>query len=341
MQLPSFWKILLFILILINFLFLFRSTRKETVLVTGGLGFIGSNLVDELLTEFDVIIFDDKSTGNNFNEKATCIIGDISEVDHFKLIPNNVKVDYIIHFGAAISVTESMVNPQKYHRINVLGSKNVLDWAVKNHVRKFVAASSASVYGVPKDIPLREDSPTSPISPYAESKLLMEQLMEKYNKKYGIVAIALRFFNVYGPRQNPDSQYSGVISKFIDSASKNISLKIFGDGTNTRDFIFVKDVCQANIMALKNGKGFHVYNVGTGVETELNELSKQIIEISKSFSKLQYFPAKEGDIQFSLANISKIQQDLDWYPEVHLKKGLKETINWYTNKNKGSKRKSL
>jgi len=215
MQLPSFWKILLFILILINFLFLFRSTRKETVLVTGGLGFIGSNLVDELLTEFDVIIFDDKSTGNNFNEKATCIIGDISEVDHFKLIPNNVKVDYIIHFGAAISVTESMVNPQKYHRINVLGSKNVLDWAVKNHVRKFVAASSASVYGVPKDIPLREDSPTSPISPYAESKLLMEQLMEKYNKKYGIVAIALRFFNVYGPRQNPDSQYSGVISKFI------------------------------------------------------------------------------------------------------------------------------
>jgi len=313
------------------FLFVFPAGRSnsETVLLTGGLGFIGSNLVDELLVEgYNVIIFDDKSTGNNYNAKAITIIGDITVKEDFRHL-NTLRVDFVVHFAAAISVAESMEDPAKYERINFEGSENVIEWATSHKVRKIVAASSAAVYGIPNELPLTEDSPLGPISPYAETKLNMEQLFKKYNKIYGIDAICLRFFNVYGPRQSPKSSYSGVISKFLDQSVKGDDLVIYGDGKNTRDFVFVKDVARANIAAIQMGTGFKVYNVGTESITTLSSLASTIIRVTDSESKIDYKKEREGDIKDSLSNTTKIRMELGWAPRVTLEQGLRRTYNWY------------
>jgi UDP-glucose 4-epimerase len=201
--------------------------KKEKVLVTGGLGFIGSNLVEELLNEgYIVVVFDDRSNGNNFNKNAITIIGDITNKEDFKKLPNNI--DYVIHFAAAISVSESVLNPEKYTKINVEGSRNVLEWSIQHNIKKFISASSSSVYGNSEIIPLEENFELHPISPYAKSKLEMEKIQQEFYNKYNLTNICLRFFNVYGPNQNPKSPYSGVISKFIGNFFEKITIiKIF------------------------------------------------------------------------------------------------------------------
>jgi len=304
------------------------ASMHETVLLTGGLGFIGSHLVDELLVRgYTVVIFDDKSTGHNFNPEAITIIGDITKVNDFDLI--KYKVDYIVHFAAAISVAESMVDPAKYERINVEGSRNVFEWGANHNVKKIVSASSASVYGVPEVLPLSEDAPTAPISKYASSKLAMEQLQKDCYDNYKVDNIALRFFNVYGPRQNPKSTYSGVISKFIEQASNNKPLTILGDGTNTRDFVYVKDIAKAIILAIKNGVGFKIYNVGTSTEITITQIAETIIAICHSSSIIEYKDPRPGDIKSSLSDTSRIKKEIGWHPTVSLREGLKETISWY------------
>eukprot|EP01114_Cavostelium_apophysatum_P014202 TRINITY_DN3624_c0_g1_i2.p1 TRINITY_DN3624_c0_g1~~TRINITY_DN3624_c0_g1_i2.p1 ORF type:complete len:352 (-),score=22.37 TRINITY_DN3624_c0_g1_i2:218-1273(-) len=327
---------LLFLLIFFGMLFFWIPLPKrhvETVMLTGGLGFIGSTLVDELLIDgFRVVIFDDESTGHNYNDNAITIIGDITFPEDFAAI--SLRVDYIVHFAAAISVAESMSNPKKYDRINIDGSRNVLEWAVRHKVKKVVAASSAAVYGTPKVLPLEETAPLGPISPYATTKLDMEHLLQEYHEKHGLHAIALRFFNVYGPRQDPKSSYSGVISKFLDLADTGKDIVIYGDGKNTRDFVFVSDVARANIAALQHGTGFRVYNVGTETVTTITELAETIIKIVGFPVNIEYREERSGDIKDSLSNTTRIRTELGWYPKVSLEQGLRKTYRWYTSEMK-------
>jgi len=304
------------------------NITQECVLLTGGLGFIGSNLVDELLLQgYKVVVFDDKSTGHHYNNNAITIIGDISVNGSLDSITH--EVHYIVHFAAAISVTESMKDPAKYERINVLGSHNVLEWAVKRKVKKVISASSAAVYGAPKELPLSETSAVAPISPYAETKLNMEILQKKLFERHGTTCICLRFFNVYGPRQSPKSSYSGVISKFIEQAVEGKEIVIYGDGLNTRDFVFVKDVAAANIMAIKHGEGFRVYNVGTEHSITILQLAETIIQVTNSTAKIVLKDERSGDIKHSLSNTTRIRTDLSWYPKVRLNEGLQKTFAWY------------
>jgi UDP-glucose 4-epimerase len=202
------------------------------------------------------------------------------------------QIDYVVHYAAAISVPESMRDPAKYDRINVAGSRNIFQWAAIHQIKRVVAASSAAVYGIPtvkysssiylirKALPLSESSDTNPISPYATTKLDMEKLMEFYNKLYNKTDfIALRFFNVYGPRQDPKSSYSGVVSKFMQKAHEGSNIIINGDGYHTRDFVYVQDVARATILAMKKGEGFEVYNVGTENHVTMNDLASLVIEV--------------------------------------------------------------
>jgi len=313
---------------IIAFYFLTPSSHSEMVLVTGGLGFIGSNLVDELLVAgYDVIIFDDESSGHNHNSKAYTIFGDITIKQDFRQI--RPKIDYIVHLAAAISVEESMKNPKKYEDINLHGSRNVLEWAVEHKVKKVISASSAAVYGTPKILPVGEATKPNPISPYARTKLDMEYIHEEMNDKHGIDTICLRFFNVFGPRQDPKSGYSGVISKFIDNAMEGTDITIYGDGKNTRDFIFVKDIARAIMQAMKYGEGFQVFNVGTETITTITQLAQTIIRVTESDIDIKYKPARDGDIKDSLSNTSNIQNELRWIPQYTLEQGLRRTISWY------------
>jgi len=284
--------------------------------------------VDELLKrDYNVVIFDDQSTGNNYNPQARTIIGDVTVKEDFDLI--DVQIDYIVHFAAAISVAESMGNPSKYYKINFEGSRNILEWAVKNNVKRVVSASSAAVYGTPQSLPVREDDKLAPISPYAETKMHMEVLQKKFFMDYGLSSTCLRFFNVYGPRQSPRSPYSGVISKFLELAHEQKDLTIFGDGSTTRDFVYVGDVAKANIMALEKGTGFAIYNVGTESVTTLKGLADTVIHVTGSNSHVKYMTEREGDIKKSLSDCHNIKEALGWTPTVNLEEGLKLTYEWY------------
>jgi len=316
------------VLILLYFFSFFSKSNTRIVLLTGGLGFIGSNLAEELLSEgYKVIVFDDKSTGRTETPGTLTIIGDITNTSHFDRIKG--KVDFVIHLAAAISVAESISNPKKYDKINVDGSRNVFQWALFHGVKRVVSASSAAVYGTPQSLPLDELSPKSPLSPYADTKLKMEQIQEDFFWLHNLKSTALRFFNVYGPRQNPKSPYSGVISKFIEQAVNGKNITIFGDGSNSRDFVFVKDVARACIAALKDEKDFQIYNVGTETRITMKQLANLVIELVGSESSVVYLPERAGDIKHSLSNSQKLKKDLKWKPHISLNNGLEKTIAWY------------
>jgi len=308
--------------------------QKEVVLVTGGLGFIGSHTIEALLQKgYKVEVLDDASNGHNYKQLATSYsakwtAGDISVPSDFDQIG---KVDYIIHLAAAISVAESMNDPQKYNRTNVEGSRNMLDFAKKRGVKMVVAASSAAVYGdIPDKLPIDETNLYGGVSPYAFTKWEMELLMKQFNEEQGVRSIALRFFNVYGPRQDPTSPYSGVISKFMDMSQKNADVTIFGDGEQTRDFVYVKDVARAIITAMESSKDkFDAFNVCTGVKTSVKDLASSVIEQFGASSKVTHGPAREGDIKKSECNPSKAKQTLGFEYKHTVQQGLAETRDWF------------
>lgn len=270
-------------------------------LVTGGEGFIGSRIVRNTGGE----AFDLKSGKNILDE--TLLSQAVSGVSG------------MFHCAAKISVPESIQFPEMYFETNVLGTKSVIKAAEKAGI-KIVFSSSAAVYGESK-IRVQEDAQLFPQSPYAENKRDGEELL----RKSSIPHIALRYFNVYGPGQSP--QYAGVISAFIKNALKGEDLMIFGDGKQVRDFIFVDDVVSANI-AVMNYKNtfFEIFNIGTGTETNLNDLAQMIIKLTKSSSKIIYKAAREGDIVYSQADVSKAERILGWKAKVSLEEGLKKTI---------------
>jgi nucleoside-diphosphate-sugar epimerase len=305
----------------------------ERVLVTGGAGFIGSNIVVELLDKgFDVRVLDNLSTGSSGNlsglKGVEVINGDIRDMETVRKAVSGV--DYILHQAALPSVSRSVENPLESNECNVAGSLNVLDAARKGDVKRIVYASSSSVYGDAKELPKREDMELMPLSPYAVTKIAVEHYFSVFSKVYGMRSIGLRYFNVYGPRQNPESEYAAVIPRFIKAALSGQRPVIYGDGEQTRDFTYVKDAVNANLLAMKaQGVDHEVFNVGTGKSITVNELLRKISSISGKVVEADHTDPREGDIRDSLADISKAGRILGYKPGYDMESGLKETIEWF------------
>lgn len=227
---------------------------------------------------------------------------------------------------------ESTRLPEKYERINVEGSRKVLDWAVKNGIKRVVAASSGATYGtpLPENLPLREETATGGICAYATTKFKMEHLMKEYNTNYGLASTALRFFNVYGPRQDPHSSYSGVVSWFMEQAKINGTLKVTGDGDQYRDFVFVKDVARAIRTAmLLPDQEFDVFNVCTGVKTSVNMVAQKIVEKFGSKAAITHIPFRSGDVKESVCSPVKAKTKLGFTAAYDFSDGIAQTRDWF------------
>ncbi len=303
------------------------------VLVTGGAGFIGSHLVDRLLAEgFEVIVLDNLRSGSLDNVRRHVgeggfrfVQGDVRDA---RLVDGLVgDVDCVFHLAALVSVPESVRDPVLTHDINVNGTLNLLKASVDRGVERFVYASSCAVYGNAEQMPIKEGCPTRPMSPYGVSKLTAEGYVRKYFEDFGLETVCLRYFNVYGPRQ-AYSDYSGVITQFINRVRKGLPLMVFGDGEQTRDFVYVEDVVEANMLALKSGKAAgEVFNIGTGVATSINQLAETLLDIAdKRDLKILHYRAREGDIRHSVADISKAKEKMGYSPKVTLREGLKKLL---------------
>jgi UDP-glucose 4-epimerase len=303
------------------------------VVVTGGAGFIGSHLAEELAKRgYHVIVLDDLSTGKMKNiaellrgSKADFIQGNIANLALLgKLFQD---VDYVFHQAAIPSVPRSVENPLASHEANITGTLNVLLAARDNRVRKVIYASSSSVYGDTPTLPKREDMPPNPQSPYAVTKLAGEYYCQAFEQVYGLSTACLRYFNVYGPRQDPSSQYAAVIPRFIQRARKGSPPIIFGDGEQTRDFTFVKDAVEANILAAERD-ACGIFNIGKGEKLSINELAELIIELVGNKVDTIHQEPRPGDIRHSLAEISKAR-GFGYEPKYCLETGLRETIEWF------------
>jgi UDP-glucose 4-epimerase len=302
--------------------------------VTGGAGFIGSHIVEELgKPQHEVVIFDNLFSGKMENiqpflkkKNVTFVQGSITDLSLLKKICE--CADGIFHEGAIASVPRSIANPLATNEANVTGTLNVLIAARDCGVRKVLFASSSSVYGNTPTLPKREDMTPNPLSPYAVSKLTGEHYMKVFSEVYGLKTLSLRYFNVFGPRQDPKSEYAAVIPRFITKILSHESPTIYGDGGQTRDFTYVKDVVQANIRAMESdAQG--VYNVAYCQRINLNELASLIMDITGITVPLVYEPPRTGDVRDSLADINPAQEAFGFAPEYTVKTGLKETIAWY------------
>jgi len=313
------------------------SNGFSEILVTGGAGFIGSNLVDRLLADgFKVKVIDDLSTGDEQNlahlennESFEFIEGNVRDFD---LINKTVKgVDAVFHEAALVSVTRSVEDPLLSNEINVKGSLNLLKACVNANVKRFVYASSCAVYGDAEVLPVSEDLSAKPLSPYAVDKLATEKYAKVFFDVYGLETVGLRYFNVYGPRQK-HGQYSGVISIFIKSFLENKSPTIYGDGEQTRDFVNVKDVVEANMLALsRRDIAGEVFNISSGKAFTINKIVKIIQKItSKESIDPIYTEPRLGDIKHSYAKITKAQRNLKFEPKVLLENGLEQLIKWHS-----------
>lgn len=301
----------------------------KRVLITGGAGFIGSHTVDLLLEKgFDVVVYDNMSTGklsnlNLFHSQLQVIQGDI--LDSAKLTKEMARCDAVLHLAALVSVPFSIEHPLETLQVNLQGFLNVLQ-AIReiNKPIRLVYASSAAVYGDDKNLPCRDDvALTSPaLSPYALEKVSNERYAELYAHLFGIHALGLRYFNVYGSRQDPKSPYSGVISKFIEQYKKNEPIKIFGDGEQLRDFIHVSEIARANLLALQSDY-CGVLNIATGKAETLKNLVSYIEKVGGHAAEVEFVNARAGDILKSYAKVEKAKQHLDFQSEISLQEGMK------------------
>lgn len=302
------------------------------IVVTGGAGFIGSHIVEYWLKQgAEVHILDNFRSGRRENAalfpEAVLREGSITERDFvFDVLKDT---DYVHHLAAMISVPESMDKPAECLDINVNGLLNILDAAREYHIKKVIHSSSAAVYGDNPVSPKTVDMRPQPKSPYGITKLDGEYYLAMYNEAFGLGTASLRYFNVFGPRQDPKSQYAAAIPIFVSKALKNEDLLIFGDGEQTRDFVFVKDVVQANIKAATNTAACSVYNVANGFAISIKELCELIIETTGSSSSIQFADPRPGDIKHSLASITGTRQVLGFEAQYDLKTGLKQTIEYF------------
>jgi len=301
------------------------------IIVTGGAGFIGSNLAEELLKRHEVTVIDDLSTGRIENlesimGKIDFIRGSITDIELLKR--EFAGADTIFHQAAIASVQSSVDNPVASNEANISGTLNVLVAARDCKVRKVVYASSSAAYGNDPVLPKREEMRPNPLSPYAVSKLAGEYYCQAFSEVYGLKTACLRYFNVYGPRQDPNSQYAAVIPRFITRISAGKAPVIYGDGEQTRDFAFVQDVVKANILAME-GPAEGVFNVACGCRVSLNELAAKIMRIAKMSIAPVYEAARPGDVRDSLADISRARRELGYEPEYDLEMGLQKTVEWF------------
>ncbi len=301
----------------------------SSVLVTGGAGFIGSHLVPSLLDRnYSVVVLDNLSSGTKENLQSIenrpgfiFIRGDVRNLEDVKKAAKDV--DAILHLAALIDVSASVADPLETFKVNVTGTLNLLQEAVKRNIQRFVLASSTAVYGDPKAFPIKEESPIQPISPYAASKAAAEAFCSAYAGCYMLDTVRLRFFNVYGPR-NENSPYSGVITKFLRKALVNEALTIEGDGEQNRDFIHVEDVVQALIAALegRNLRG-EAFNICTGRPTSVNGLAEIIRDVAKKELRITHNKPRIGDIRFSYGDPSKAASMLGFRAKIDLRDGIK------------------
>lgn len=304
--------------------------KNSRVVITGGAGFIGSNLAYELSDDNDIVIIDDLSTGSIDNvaglvgkNNVTLIKGSILDL---RLLETSLKrTEYVFHLAAIASVPRSIVDPLPTNEVNITGTLNVLTAAKKNGIKKVIYASSSSVYGDTPTLPKTEDMQPNSQSPYALTKLVGEYYCRIFYEVYDIPTICLRYFNVYGPRQNPDSEYAAVIPSFISRVSRNEQPIIYGDGSQTRDFTYVRDVVRANIIAAKSD-ATGVYNIGSGGNVTINELAELISYILNRDVKPIYEKPRAGDVLHSLADIT-LARTVGYEPQYSLVDGLRETIN--------------
>ena len=302
-------------------------------MVTGGAGFIGSHIIQRLLQQKDeVICLDNFDPYYDPGIKLKNIEKFRSE-SHFKVIKGDIldkkllkmilkDVDYIFHEAAQAGVCFSVKNAMKTHENNATGTLTLLETARNSDIKKIINASSSSVYGKVHYLPFDEKHPTCPVSPYGISKLMAEHYCRIYEELYGLKSVSLRYFTVYGPRMRPDL----AINIFTSQALKNEPLIIFGDGNKTRDFTYIDDIIDANMLAIKNGSG--VYNVGGGHRVSIQELAEKVIEITHSSSQIIYKEPVPGDVIHTSANTDLIRKELGWNPKTTLEEGLMRYIEW-------------
>ncbi len=306
-------------------------------LVTGGAGFIGSHIVRALVEQgYDVRVLDNFSTGKPENlqgldGRVEVIEGDLRETSTLEQAV--MDIDVIFHEAAFVSVPLSLDNPQLCFDINLTGTSNLLDAARKAGIRRVVLASSAAVYGDSTDLPLNEAAQLKPLSPYALSKQVNELYAQLFSSAYGVEAVALRYFNVYGARQRPDSMYAAAIPIFLTQLIEGKPIQIFGDGKQTRDLIHVRDVVRANLLAAEHPEApGQVFNVCTGIETRLLDLLEVLFDLFPDFKQPVFTQPRPGDILRSVGDASKAAQQLGFQAQVSLAEGLKETVEWIGSK---------
>ncbi len=309
--------------------------NKLKVVVTGGAGFIGSHIVEHWIKAgAEVHILDNLRTGflSNVNMFPHAVFHNVSVTEREKVFSILENTDYVHHLAAMISVPESVDKPHECVEININGLLNVLDACKENGVKKIVFSSSAAIYGENPESPKKIDMNPQPKSPYGITKLDGEYYLKMYNEQYNLGAVSLRYFNVFGPRQDPKSQYAAAIPIFIEKALKDESITIYGDGEQTRDFIYVKDVVKANVLAATNNNVNGVFNVALGASSSINEIAKGIVKTTQSNSEIVYKPERKGDIKHSLANVSETTKELKFIPDFNLQSGLDLTIDYFRNK---------
>lgn len=303
-----------------------------TTLITGGCGFIGSHIAEALVHDgIRVRVFDNLSSGKlanlkGFGNDIEVIQGDVRDPEALRHAMQGVE--QVFHEAALVSVAVSVEQPEENDAINIRGTLNVLQAARAAGVKRVVFATSAAVYGNNPELPKRETMLPEPESPYALAKLAGEYYLRLFSRLYGVETVALRYFNVFGPRQDGKSMYSGVISRFIDDIRQGRAPTIFGDGGQTRDFVFVKDVVQANLLAMRSpsmGRG-EVFNVATGSKVSLLQLWDILKGLSASPLEPRFLAPREGDIRHSLADISKIRNGLGYEPKFSLEEGLRAIL---------------
>lgn len=303
-------------------------------LVTGGAGFIGSNIVDELVRRrHEVVVLDDLSTGKQANLAAVRdqIEFHAGSVTHLPTLQSACRgVDFLIHLAARTSVPKSVIDPIESNQVNVDGTLNALVAARDAKVRRFVFAASSSAYGETPSLPKKESMPPEPISPYGVTKYVGELYAQVFGRVYGLENVSLRYFNVFGPRQDPSSQYSGVLSRFMLATLEDEPPVVYGDGGQTRDFTYVANVVDQTLRACEaEGASGMVFNGGTGARISLNQVLKLLEKIAGRKIRAKYDPPRNGDIRDSQADISLARTVLGYEPLVNFEDGLQSTWDWY------------
>ena len=310
-----------------------KKMEGKKIVITGGAGFIGSNLAAAFFEENEVTVVDDLSTGNIKNiqslidaQEINYINGDVTDQD---LLGRILKgIDYVFHEAAIPSVPRSIRDPLKTNNANITGTLVCLNAARKANVKRFIFASSSSVYGDTPTLPKHEGMTANPLSPYALTKFTGEQYCRLFSDIYGLSTISLRYFNVFGPHQNAKSEYAAVIPRFILRSMKEMELEVYGDGEQTRDFTFINDVVHANALAAESSET-GIFNIASGRRISINEVAQRVSKILGKNVETRFECSRKGDVMHSMADISKAEKDLNYYPEFSFNEGLKKTISWF------------